>query len=827
MTNRIYNKIYVNRNRDDVTENLVLGYQHDQKEIIFKKDQETYFHIPTYTNSILLADTNLIANGACAGGYPAASDRILKSKKNYGNTTHHGTPTEIADGMWFCSWLYKDPETGTVQWMDRYYNPGKFDYTVAKSQLLEYPPFVQLDPIYKDVPSKMLFEPGVLYRYFHFGEKSFENLLTTFEGASSEHLMLHLSGWGTETVDRSANKLVPFVNTTLLAENLYEQPKETERLFNPVIRFDNTSNVDCYVNYDSSYNPINEFTWSMWGYSKNWQDSPSTQLIGNYTEQGGVGIFLDTLETYPFILIPETTYGHAIFLNQNGDGYLDKTLQKNFSPVKPVCFAIDSNDNVLVCNEDTAGVMYKMDHYGKIVRSTKNLADLDTLFAFSLSGEQPKQALCGKDDDFYVITNKAAYKFDNNLKLKQSIPQSIDSHTIAAFSYNSATDTEELVLVNGANDVKFVETTKWWLKAEDGNLYKDSNLFQTLEGKGTRLSIDPNGKIWVLHGNNKISIINPDSQPQKSIERALFVGTDEDRTSVKKNITFIKRYNRTTETKQWFALIYYTDENLLYFYTLEGLLDSTTDLSLLFDSNIVSRYNQDPNNFTFLSEGDLTGYERRRVFNKLSPYNNNRQIVLKASVRDTSKDSLFFRTFKASSSIESWILNSWQHILLTYRNKKFQLWVNNVPLFELKIEGQYELSYETQPSFYIGSPTGNSLGLNNELKTTTSIFNGKIGDIRMYDYAMSKINIETFLRASTLSNDIYWSMPIPLTQYVEVLERTFKHKLPGAKSQFFNLKLKGTNITDSTTRELIEAELREIVEETKLAYTDLLKIEWM
>lgn len=828
MINRIYNKLFVNKNRDDATENIVFGYQHDEKEVVLKKDHETYFHIPAYTNTLNLADTTLISNGATAGGFPAASDRIFKSKKNYGNVTEHGTPSDVADGVWFCSWLYKNPETGVSQWMDRFYNPGKFDYSVAKAQLLEYPPYIQLDPIYKDVPTKMTLEPGVLYRYFHFGEKSFQELLTTFEGASSEHLMLHLSAWGEATVDRSRSNLSPIVKSTVLPGNLYEQPSESGRVLNPVIRFDNNSNVECYLNYNSKYNPTNEFTWSSWSHSGNWQNNVSTQLLGNYTTQGGVGIFLDTLETFPFIIIPETYYGHAIFLNQDGDGYLDKSLQKNFSSAKPACFAIDSNDNVLLCNEDTAGIMYKMDHYGKIVRSTKNLADPDTLFAFSLSGESPRQALCGRNDDFYVITNKAVYTFDNDLKLKQTIPQTIGTNSVAAFLYNPAADTEELKIVHDVYDVKFIKDTKWSLSSANGNLYKDSVLFQTIEGIGTRLAIDPNGKIWVLHGTNKVSIINPESQVQNAIERVLYIGSDNaNRSNYKKNITFLKKNNRATGSKEWYAVIYYTDEKQLYFYTLEGVIGNTTDLTVLFDPNVVARYKQDANLFQFSSEGDCTGYERKRIFNQLSPYNNQRQVVIKASVRDTSKQSLMYKIFKASNSLEDWIPNSWQHLLLTYKNKRFQLWANGVLKVELQIDGQCELSYEAQPTFYIGSPVGNYLGLNNELKTVTSIFNGKIGDIRIYDYAITKTNIETFSKASFSVNDMYWNLPVPLTQYVEMVERVFKHKLPGAKSQFFNLKLKGTNITDPLTRDLIETELREIINQTKPAYTDLLKIEWI
>lgn len=822
MNNRTYNKLYINKNREGTSENLTFGYQHDQKEIVFKKDQETYFHIPVYTTPVKLSETNLIANGAASGAFPAAADKIFKSKKNYGNQTHHGSPSDVADGTWFCSWLYKNPNTGVVQWMDRFYNPGKFDYSIAKAQLLEYPPYIRLDPIFKDIPSKMVFEPGVLYRYFHYGETSFDQLLTTFEGASSERLKMHLLNWGQDSVDRSSNELVVNIKSSALVSELYPTTSEAGRVINPIINFKHSSNVECSVDYSSSYTPTNEFTWTLWTQSDNWQDNVSTQIVGNFSTQGGVGICLDTLDAYPFIAIPETAYGHVLMINQDGFGFFDKTLQKNFSPVNPVCFAIDSNDHVLVCQNDTAGVIYKMDHLGKIIRSTKNLSDPDTLFAFPLSGELPKQVLCGKNDDFYVVTNKSVYVFDNNLKLLQTIPQTIEASTIAAFAYNSEEDTNELVMSNNVSDVKFIEETKWSIKL-DGNLYKNDVLALEFSENATKMSVDPNGSIWVLHGRNSVSIVDPSSA---SITKTILIGTNVERTSAKKNISFIKRFDRQTNTKQWYCVVFYSDEKKLYFYTLDGVIDSVTDLNTMFDANIIKRYSQNIESFQFFSEGDFTGYERKRIFNQLSPYNNKPQIVLKASVRDLSKDSLFYTIFKAMAPIDGWTLDSWQHLVLNYKNKSFQLWANANNLATLTIPGQYEVSYDLQPTFFIGSPTGNALGLNSEIKHTSCIFNGKIGDIRIYDYCIPSFNIESYIRASVIAEDLYWPMPLPLTQYVEQIERVFKHKMPGAKSQFFNINLCGTGITDPLTKEIIEAELRQIVGEIKPLYADLLRIVW-
>ena len=67
----------------------------------------------------------------------------------------------------------------------------------------------------------------------------------------------------------------------------------------------------------------------------------------------------------------------------------------------------------------------------------------------------------------------------------------------------------------------------------------------------------------------------------------------------------------------------------------------------------------------------------------------------------------------------------------------------------------------------------------------------------------------------------------PSIQYIETVERMFKNKIPGAKATYFNIKLCGTHITDTQTRNMIEQELRVIVSKIKPAYTNLLGIQWV
>jgi hypothetical protein len=824
MSNRSYNKLFVSKNREEGSDKILLGYQYDEKEIVIPKDKETYFHIPLYASPKKLVDTNLINSGAVAGIFPAASDRIFKSLKDYGNVTPYGSLANTFDstGLWFCSWLKVDQETGQSKWMDRFYNPGKFVYDSAKEDLNKLPTYEKHDPIFHDVPSKMVLEPGVLYKYFHVGESTMENLVATFSGVSGENLGLHLLNWDKQIVDASQYAANVIVNSDAPSDVLYTKRIEDSNIYNPTINFDNTFDTSAGVEYLSSYNPETEFTWSFWGYSENWQATRTTQLLGNIsTEGGGIGLFVDTLDTFPFIVIPETKYGHLLFLNESGEGYMDKAVNISQNTLAPACFAIDSENNVIVCSQTRNGLIYKTDHTGRTLISTKNINDRSLMFVFPFVDEVPKQMLCGSNDDIYIITNKGYYIFDKNLKLTRSVPRS--GNLIGAFSYSLSSNETTFELVSDVYDVKFVATTKWSLSISNGSLYRDDVLVKSFSDTATNLAISPDDKLWVLHGTNNVTIIDTKTLSSESFS----VGTESRQAGSKKTITFVKKYTRKTNTTEWRALIFYSDEAYVYFSDLTGKVKLRKSLLDLIDYKFVQTHNQSFDDMEFLANGDPSGYERNRIFNTVYPIYNEPQLKLRVSYKDLSKQIPTFRTSVVSASIKDWNLKSWQHVALTFKNKTFKLYVNAQQISELSLQGNHALDYSSQPSLFIGTPLGNKVGLNKEIRYTSNIFNGKIGDIRVFNYCIEPYNIKSIVLASTKFEDIYWSINMPNTQYVEQIDRFFKHKLPGSKSQFFNIKLYGTQITDSVTQKLIEKELMDIVTEHKPIHADLLKVKWI
>ncbi len=107
-------------------------------------------------------------------------------------------------------------------------------------------------------------------------------------------------------------------------------------------------------------------------------------------------------------------------------------------------------------------------------------------------------------------------------------------------------------------------------------------------------------------------------------------------------------------------------------------------------------------------------------------------------------------------------------------------------------------------------------------------FHGIIGDLRIYGKELDTKDILAISESSkTIAfDDLIWNMPVGSRNYVEEIERFFKHKMPGNKSQFFDIKLTGLSITDTTVRDLIESSIKSVLTKINPVHASLRNIVW-
>jgi hypothetical protein len=812
---REYYKIFTGTNQEGGYDKIHLGYEAETTEINFNRDQTTFFHMPFFASSQSIAESTLIADGAVPGPIPALADRVFKKLGNYGNTTPWGTASERSDGTWLCSWLYALSSEPPV-WKDRYYNPGRLAYWEALAGEANFTDYIKNEELYYDIDSTLTFEPGVLYQYFHQGESTALDVIKTFAGEDKTRLKLDIEDWSCacpddpEPVDKSIydNKVIVsnFKNDWVVS------------LFDPgfldrsSLSFNNTDFIDAKVIFNQSYNLEDEFTLSFWVYSPDWTQATSTQLVGNL-RKGGYGIFYNNLYYNPYFVIPENTYGHLFYCNQESVVYTDKNTQSILGvPSSPVSNNINSNAEVISVDA-LSGRVIKYNHIGDVLTFSKDLSGN----GLNVNGV-PKLSILDGYDNLTVITTLSTYTFNKDLLLTSfnNIPYGYKEQV--AYDQSGV-----LIRELSCLDVKFDNYNQKWVIKDDGNLYCNNVLLTSVptNGTGSNIAVDPNNDIWFLANYNKIYKINT---IDKNLKDTYEVGVLTDQPD-EKNISFIKAYSRSSNSFTWYSVLYHDFEKTLYFVTLDGKVFNDIFLPQNLNTLDPATQNQNVDALTFTGKGDFTGYEQKRIFNKIL-YNNNPQLQLKVAVKSPNR-SLPNTTYTLSVPAQYLADKAWHLVTGTFKNHTLKLFVDNYLRDSIKLSGNLDLNYEFKNDLFIGSPCGKTDNLNKEINSTSVIWNGYIDTVRVYDYAVEAKFILFFVREKILATDITWNIPTAALQYVEVIERFFKHKMPGSKSVFFKIKLSGTSITDTALRKRIEEDIKVAVLQLKPAYAELLKVEWM
>lgn len=795
---RAYYKLFTGTNQAEGYEKIHLGFESHTKEIVLEKDRTTYLHIPNFSVSHPLSSSSLIKDGAVAGPIPAMSDRILKKQGGYSRTTHWGD-SDFRDGTWQCSWLYQGDELQQPIWLDRFYNPGHLERLgIDPSDPITYN---SNNPVYTDLPSQLTLTPGTWYQYFHMGEKTAEDLITTLAGLSGERLRLSIDNWTEPLTDSSIYK--NYIKTDSFNKNWVKTTNIPEIEDVSVLSFDTSDFIDIQIPYNPAYNTLNEFSITFWCYNKDWLSSPSTQIVGNL-DGDGYGVFLDNLDYFPCFVLPEIVYGHLLFFNQEGESYLDKTI-KTSSTIScvPINIAQDSEKNIIVTDDGILKRLFKLNHTGDILSVT------------SLTGT-PKECIVDQYDNVHIITTSGTYVYNTDFVCISSDKTTPYTPGTCLYHGVSGIVTRELNCL----DVKYDFNFQKWKINNSGTVTVNDTLISSLTSikNSTNIAIDPYNNIWVLHDKNTVSVINSIT---KTVNYKFYIGTNSSLNTAR-NISFIKSYNRNKRTKTWYALISYRDEKVLYNVTLNGKIAKTTLLPTKLSTQLPLEASDTPFNFTF--KGDFTGYEWSRVFGKVL-YNSKPQLHFKVGVRDTAVPEKS-KTFKASATIDSFTPNTWHYIVCTYRNNTLKVYINNILKGTSVIPFNYQLTHTKKNNFYIGCPAGTTSNKNLELETTSMIYDGYIDGIRVYDYQLDEKVIPLFMRSKIKGADIIWNVDINNIQYVEEIERFFKHKLPGSKSVFFKIVLAGSKITDKSVRAIIESNIRSIVNKTKPIYTEMIEIVW-
>jgi hypothetical protein len=807
---RKYYRIFSGSNQSEGNENIHLGYNANTTEYTFNKDSTSFFHVPFFTTINSLGSSNLLADGAIPGPIPAASDRIFKKQGNYGSHTPWGHNTNVQDGTWLCSWFCS--LTGeTPQWLDRYYNPGVLSYQQALQGTATFSDYAKSDPAFVDVPTQMTLEPGVLYQYFHQGESSAAAICDTFAGDNKDRLRLKISSYGSALLDESIYGNTGSISNFIQPWSSWET--DPNYVSSNYLNLNNTDFINAKVLYDKSYNMDQQFTLAVNIKHSDWSNATSSQIVGN-NFQGGYGIFFNNLEYYPFVIVPENTYGHVLFFNQEHKNFLDLSTKTGvYSNSNPIQISLNEERDVYVLDStvdssnSAQNTLTKYTHTGDAV-AYPSRSDNSVVI---IQGQSP-QFIIDTDNNINVFTTTNTYTFSKDLILLSTVSSGILSGTQIAYDM-----TGTLVQQTNVNDLVFDSNNNKWTVNIAGDVSVNDKVRSDITPDAQRIVISPDNNIWIVSNTNNITVVNGITL---QIIKSFTVGNPVQNI---KNISFVKIYNRDANTSSWYSVMYYDTDKILYYVDLNGVTQKSIIINT--SSNIVQDAIQDSVNFTFTGQGDFTGYEWSRINNSLK-YNNNPQIQFKFSATTGVLGSPLIQEV-LSVPVQYLVNNTWYVVVVVYSSRAAKLYINDILRSSLELPGNMDLSYTRKNNLYIGTPCGRSTNFNTEINSKSCIFNGYIGDIRIYDYPISQNFLRYFINAKVLGVDLVWNIQTADIQYIEQIEKFFKNKMPGAKSIFFRIKMSGTQITDLTTRGIIETHIKDIIQRTKPAYTELLSIEWI
>ena len=272
--------------------------------------------------------------------------------------------------------------------------------------------------------------------------------------------------------------------------------------------------------------------------------------------------------------------------------------------------------------------------------------------------------------------------------------------------------------------------------------------------------------------------------------------------------------------------MYSNIDKILYQADLNGNVLKITNLpnTLYLQDPLTSVQNN--NNLSFTCRGDFTGYEWRRIFNNVL-YKNKPQVQFKIITRTPSPLNTQYYTYILSAPAQYLTNNAWHLFTATYKNNTLSLFIDDYIRGTLNTPSNLFLNYDFKNDLYVGTPNGKSDNLNKEINSTSVIWNGAIDAIKIYNYAIDPTFIKYFIREKTIASDMVWNVETTPLQYIETIDRFFKHRVPGSKSNFFNIKINGTQITDPDIRLQIENNIIQSIQTLKPAYTELLKVEWL
>ncbi len=759
---RNYEKIFSGTNQENGYETPFLGFTGETTLQTFKTDGTTYFHYPSTADQLPLSSSNLINCGAIAGTIPYKSDKIWKYMGNYSQYSYKGNALPE----------FKQNGIWLCSWLS---GNNDLSQTPIWKDRWYNPGYMNETGAYfansgthiTDIDSELTFDKGAYYKYFHIGNlfnTTLVNLLTTNSG-----LHLHIDDWEYPiTYDKSPyNNEIGFKNinqNNILNYSINKQQTDTCLSL--------TGNQYCEVLYTSALNLKDKFSLSMWAYADNWTNFNGSMIYekgfrGGYNLKYNNGFYNPILS-----LISDN--GRFVILNTEGLVINNGQLPASSNPISVF---VDKNLFTWILDDgiyNGSKHLYKIDYNGNILNNYA-ITSADKCLAFNTDVNNVHRILTWTNN---VSTDYKISYIDTNCTLLTSI-------TGATYYTNIDVD------LSGNNI----------LSVSNYSIIDNENVYKSLSNC-IDMNCDQYNNIWTIKTSNDF---------YKNNDLGLVLsGTLTTTTSTSERyVNFTNElYNGTYKNFVWFIQ---TDEKKIYKYDENGSLIRTINLK---DYDVSPKGN-----------GDFTGYQWNRKYNYLQ-LNDQKPVIQTNITLGTNLESVS-GSYSLSYPISALTNRGWHMFTVTYDNVNglYNFYVDTILRDTCNTPISAKVYFEYENSLYLGTNSGRTKPLSIEINDDVEYFKGKIDDVRLYDFILTNSDIWYLYMNKMDYNDISWNMLTNTQSYLEEIERFFKLKTTGSKSQFYNINIIGLNTT-TENKEIIENIIKDTVKKITPAYAELYRINW-
>tara|TARA_R100000808_G_C2155553_1_gene168619 strand:- start:5916 stop:9506 length:3591 start_codon:yes stop_codon:yes gene_type:complete len=843
-TQRVYNKIHTGSKQEQGSDSIYMNYVANTMATVIPSDKLTYFHMPQDMRpykQININDTTLAKIGGIPGSSPIKADKVFKKRADNFNTTH---PRDELNGTWLCAWLSGSPNSSNLPvWVDRYYNPG-IETTVTaitadKSDIVKYiDSRVSITKklsaenirVYDKI-SDLVFEPGALYAYSHIGNKDAKKIIEKLNGT------LMIDGV-------SQYKNASFVDVKLPVDNVL------------VFNSDNYG-VTEEIEHKGS------FTLSFWMHCNNWEQPFAHQFLGNYLNRG-FGLFNEPAVT-PIITVPNggdievynsdfnridrhiineqikhitkhggtgnywvATTAHDVYEYDAKGTIQNKITSFNTTnyPNRHITDIEISNDKLYLLMEPVAG-------WDKATTCKYFIYDLKeqtsgyigTSGTASLANYSPSVSSTGRIHSFNtlsgdIITVVACDALSGNESLVDNFSRPWWVHDNRVYTYDVTTSAVQI-----------------GLSALSG---------QTIDG----INCDKDNNLWVLHGEsytaggaisgaNKVTKIDNDRNILFTVSLTSSPPLSSDTV---RYIDFVDEFTNTGYKSSAIVInqtIINGGDNVVPGYTTNGTVSGKAVAVKISSDGYIESYNDIPgsimtysgvNSISAFNWKTITGYDYLRK-NKLN---------LKPRIEAKLGVSNLYNTTTTTQSYSAFTLTynltgmnaGWHHFGVRFNAElgDYEMYIDTQLVDSVSIPGgkfSYSNMFE-QPLLVGATPFYSNVPLSEFIQQPRHYHanNIKIRDIKLYNSSLEYFDLKAHYLANTDIRDIVWDVSTGQRNYIDTVERVFKHTVPGRKSEVYDINIKNSGITDASLKEGLQDKIIEQLGDIVPVHTKLNDMMW-